>query len=105
MTTHPADFSIARGARASITRARAAPAGAARASGGDMQGVERFRIAFLVARDGEAAAAAWVRRTLAIYRRAVLSPSHFASTPDYRRRFLATCADFRRWLAKRALPC
>lgn len=70
-----------------------------------MQGVERFRIAFLVARDGEAAAAAWVRRTLAIYRRAVLNPSHFASTPEYRRRFLATCADFRRWLARRALPC
>lgn len=65
-------------------------------------GTERFRIGFLVARDGEAAAAAWVRRTLAIYRRAVLDPGHFASTPDYRRQFLASCADFRRWLAKRA---
>ena len=70
-----------------------------------MQDVERFRIGLLVARDGEAAAAAWVRRTLAIYRRAVLNPRHFASTPDYRRRFLASCADFKRWLAKRAQPC
>lgn len=70
-----------------------------------MQDVERFRIGFLVARDGEAAAAAWVRRTLAIYRRAVLDPRHFASKPDYRRLFLASCADFRRWLATRALPC
>jgi hypothetical protein len=70
-----------------------------------MQDVERFRIAFLVARDGEAAAAAWVRRTLLIYRRAVLDPTHFASTPDYQRLFLASCADFRRWLAKRVLPC
>jgi hypothetical protein len=70
-----------------------------------MQSAERFRIAFLVARDGEAAAVAWVRRTLAIYRRAVLDPKHFASTPDYRRLFLASCADFRRWLGKRAQPC
>ena len=70
-----------------------------------MQDVERFRIGFLVARDGEAAAGAWVRRTLAFYRRAVLDPRHFASTPDHRRLFLASCADFRRWLAKRALPC
>jgi len=68
-------------------------------------GTERMRIGFLVARDGEAAAAAWVRRTLAIYRRAVLDPRHFASTPDYRRRFLRSCADFRRWLARRARPC
>lgn len=70
-----------------------------------MQEIERFRIGLLVARDGEAAAVAWVRRTLAIYRRAVLHPQHFASKPDYRRRFLASCADFRRWLAKRARPC
>lgn len=70
-----------------------------------MQDVERFRIGFLVARDGEAAAVAWVRRTLAIYRRAVLEGEHFASTPEYRHLFLASCADFRRWLAKRALPC
>lgn len=69
------------------------------------KGTERFRIEFLVARDGEAAAVAWVRRTLGIYRRAVLDPKHFASRPDYRRLFLASCADFRRWLAKRALPC
>lgn len=68
-------------------------------------GTERSRIAFLVARDGEAAAAAWVRGTLAIYRRAVLHPGHFAGTPDYRRRFLASCAHFRSWLAKRALSC
>ena len=69
-----------------------------------MQELERFRIAFLVARDGEAAAVAWVRRTLAIYQRALLNPRHFASTPDYRGLFLASCGDFRRWLAKRALP-
>lgn len=68
-----------------------------------MQEIERFRIAFLVARDGEAAAVAWVRRTLAIYRRAVLDRKHFASTPDYRRLFLASCADFRRWLGRRAV--
>ena len=68
-------------------------------------GDERFRIAFLVKRDGEAVALAWVKRTLAIYRRAVLNPGHFASSPAYRRMFLASCADFRRWLSTRALPC
>jgi hypothetical protein len=64
-------------------------------------GVEAARLAFLVARDGETAALAWVRRTLAVYRRAVLDRAHFASTPGYRRGFLASCADFRRWLATR----
>lgn len=68
-------------------------------------GDERFRIAFLIERDGEAAALAWVKRTLAIYRRAVLDPAHFASTTAYRRQFLASCADFRRWLATGALTC
>ncbi|MGH8689361.1 MAG: hypothetical protein ACREVQ_16790 [Burkholderiales bacterium] len=68
-------------------------------------GDERFRIAFLVERDGEAAALAWVKRTLGIYRRAVLDRGHFASTPVYRRLFLASCADFRRWLSTRALSC
>jgi hypothetical protein len=61
--------------------------------------VEAERIAFLLERDGDASTVAWVRRTLGIYRRAVLDRRHFASTPEYRRRFLASCADFRRWLA------
>ena len=60
--------------------------------------VEAARIAFLLERDGDVSTLAWVRRTLGIYRRAVLDSRHFAST-EYRRRFLASCADFRRWLA------
>jgi len=76
----------------------ASPAGATRCSG---HGIEADRIALLVARDGEEATIAWVKRTLAIYRRAVLDPAHFASLPEYRREFLASCADFRRWLAAR----
>lgn len=63
--------------------------------------MEAGRIGLLVARDGEEAARAWVRRTLAIYRRAVLDPGHFASTGDYRRKFLVSCAAFRRWLRER----
>jgi len=63
-------------------------------------GGESSRIAFLLARDGDEATLAWVRRTLAIYRRAVLSRGHFAGSSDYRRLFLASCADFRRWLAE-----
>ncbi|HJS38891.1 MAG TPA: hypothetical protein VJ789_12275 [Burkholderiales bacterium] len=65
------------------------------------KGIEAGRIAFLLARDGEERTLAWVRRTLGIYRRAVLHPRHFASTEAYRRKFLASCADFRRWLAAR----
>lgn len=61
--------------------------------------VEAARIAFLLERDGDAATLVWVKRTLGIYRRAVLDPGHFASTAEYRRLFLASCADFRRWLA------
>lgn len=61
--------------------------------------VEAARVAFLMARDGDMETLVWVKRTLGIYRRAVLNPQHFASTPEYRRRFLTSCADFRRWLA------
>lgn len=65
-------------------------------------GAEAERIAFLLARDGNDATVAWVRRTLAAYRRAVLDPGHFAAAPGYRRLFLASCAGFRSWLAEDA---
>ncbi|WP_231480578.1 hypothetical protein [Thiomonas sp. FB-Cd] len=61
--------------------------------------IEAGRIAFLMARDGELAARQWVARTLAIYRRAVLVPAHFASTPEYRRKFILSYLSFRRWLS------
>lgn len=73
----------------------ASPAGARNCTG---TGTESGRIALLLARDGEEATHEWVKRTYAIYRSAVLDPRHFASTGDYRRGFLASCADFRRWL-------
>lgn len=60
--------------------------------------VEGRRIRLLLERDGLDATRQWVKRTLRAYRRAVLERSHFASTPGYRREFLASCADFRRWL-------
>jgi hypothetical protein len=59
---------------------------------------EARRIGLLLARDGEAATRKWVKRTYAIYRSAVLDRRHFASLGEYRPRFLASCADFRRWL-------
>ena len=52
----------------------------------------------LLERDGLEATRAWEKHTLGTYRRAVLDPSHFASRPEYRRMYLASCADFRRWL-------
>ena len=73
----------------------ASPAGANTCTG---TGIEAGRIGLLLARDGEHATREWVKRTLGIYRRAVLDPRHFASTGDYRPQFLASCLDFRRWL-------
>jgi len=60
---------------------------------------EASRIEFLLQRDGPAATRIWVRRTLAIYRRPVLNPRHFAHTAEYRLKFVASCLEFRRWLA------
>ena len=48
---------------------------------------ERERFEFLRRRDGEIAARAWCRRTADIYRKAVLSESHFASKPEWRSKF------------------
>ncbi len=60
---------------------------------------EAARIAFLRQRDGAADTLSWVRRTLAIYRRAVLDRRHFAHDARYRARFVCSCLVFRRWLA------
>ncbi len=61
--------------------------------------VDAARVAFLMTRDGELATRQWVVRTLAIYRRAVLNHGHFASTPEYRRKFILSYLSFRRWLS------
>lgn len=61
--------------------------------------VEAGRMAFLMMRDGELAARQWAERTLAVYRRAVLHRDHFASTPEYRRKFILSYLSFRRWLS------
>ena len=74
----------------------ASPTGAATAA---RCKTEAVRIGFLLQRDGPAATRAWVKRTLGIYRHAVLDRRNFASAPDYRRRYLQSCADFRRWLS------
>jgi hypothetical protein len=60
---------------------------------------EAARIEFLLQREGHASTVIWVRRTLAIYRRAVLDHRHFAHTADYRAKFIASYLDFRHWLA------
>jgi hypothetical protein len=60
---------------------------------------EQARLAFLVQRDGALAAAEWARRTMRIYRRAVLAPGHFARAPEYRRRFIEAYCEFKRWIA------
>lgn len=64
-----------------------------------LRSAEAARIALLLQRDGLAATLIWVRRTLAIYRRAVLDCGHFAHIAEYRLRFVASCLEFRCWLA------
>ncbi|HKR41494.1 MAG TPA: hypothetical protein VJU59_17765 [Paraburkholderia sp.] len=59
---------------------------------------ERARIEFLIERDGLQQATEWVRRTMHIYRRAVLNKGHFAHAHPYRRRFIVAYLEFRRWL-------
>lgn len=60
---------------------------------------ERDRLEFLVRRDGAGAAMQWAWRTLRIYRRALLTPRHFARAPEYRRRFVTAYCEIKRWLA------
>jgi len=55
---------------------------------------ERDRLEFLVRRDGAGAAMQW-----ACYRRALLTPRHFARAPEYRRRFVTAYCEIKRWLA------
>lgn len=69
-------------------------------AGAERIAIERARIDFLVRRDGIAAAEQWVWRTARIYRRAVLSPHHFASRDEYRRKFIRSYCAFKAWLAR-----
>jgi hypothetical protein len=61
---------------------------------------EDARIRFLLERDGLEATAAWVRRTLRIYRGAVLDKSHHASSDGFRRGYIESYCDFKRWLER-----
>lgn len=61
-----------------------------------------LRITFLIDRDGINSAIEWVRRTLRIYRSCVLNRKHFASSHEYRRRFIESYLSFKRWLEQQA---
>ncbi len=65
---------------------------------GQARDAEASRIRFLLARDGAVATRNWVRRTLAIYRSAVINRQHFAHSGSYRKEFLLSILVFRRWL-------
>jgi hypothetical protein len=62
---------------------------------------EAGRIRFLLARDGDAETVRWVRRTLRIYRAAVLDPHHHASSDVFRRGYIEAYCEFKRWLSRR----
>ncbi|MFC5429838.1 hypothetical protein ACFPTO_13675 [Paraburkholderia denitrificans] len=63
---------------------------------------ENNRIAFLVARDGMSATTEWVRRTMIIYRQAVLTKGHYANGHQYRREFILAYCAFKKWLGRPA---
>jgi hypothetical protein len=65
--------------------------------------LEEGRIAFLIQRDGLAATVTWVRRTMHIYRRAVLDRKGFAGSDRFRRQFIVSYCDFKHWLAVTAV--
>jgi hypothetical protein len=60
--------------------------------------IEEVRIRFLVLRDGEAQAIAWVKRTLRIYRSAVLDDNHYAHSGAFRHGFIESYCDLKQWL-------
>lgn len=59
---------------------------------------EQARVEFLIKRDGLQQTTEWVRRTMQIYRRAVLSKGHFAHAHPYRHGFIVSYLEFKRWL-------
>lgn len=64
---------------------------------------EQQRLAFLTARDGLPAAKQWARRTAAIYRTAVLDKQHYASSRVYRRTFIESYLQLKKFGARRYL--
>lgn len=60
---------------------------------------ESARIALLLKRDGLEATQAWVERTVAIYRRALADPKHYANDSSYKLRFERAVREFEEWLA------
>jgi len=60
---------------------------------------ESGRIALLLKRDGLEATRAWVERTVAIYRRALADPRHYANDSSYKPRFERAVREFEEWLA------
>ncbi len=61
---------------------------------------ERSRIERIIERDGREQARVWARRTEALYRSAVLDREHFAHTPEYRRRFIESYLELKRYALK-----
>jgi hypothetical protein len=61
---------------------------------------EAARIELLNARYGPEAAKRWAQRTAAIYRAAVLDPNHFAHEGRYRRQFIQSYKELKRFAGR-----
>ena len=60
--------------------------------------IEAQRIAFILERDGPENGREWIKRTMGIYRTAVLDKSHHASKREYRRGFIQSYCEFKQFL-------
>jgi hypothetical protein len=64
---------------------------------------EARRLMFIEERVGLSAALEFAKRTLWIYRKAVLNPKHFASTPHYRRSFIESYLFLKRYALSKSV--
>ena len=63
----------------------------------DAAEAERARIARVLSRLGPEQTRTWARRTAALYRTAVLDHEHYAHTAPYRRRFIESYLELKRF--------
>jgi len=59
--------------------------------------IDQRRIQFLIGRDGLQVAMEWALRTARLYRKALLSARHYAKNREYRRRFILSYLELKRF--------
>jgi len=60
---------------------------------------EQFRLEHITLTQGHDAALEFAKRTMVSYRRGVINKRHFASTPKYRRGYIESYLDFKKFIS------